>query len=160
VQGGLLANYTDADQLLARKSPASGVVFAGVVFAPPLAFVLIAGMRRRQAASQRDPNRARARRAARVLSERLSQAKGSPEGIAAAIRGFIADRLGLPATGLTRGEAVEALRTTGHDDMASIVDEALRNLEQRIYAGTMGEPGDAATQELAALCGQLEDALR
>jgi hypothetical protein len=44
--------------------------------------------------------------------------------------------------------------------MASIVDEALRNLEQRIYAGTMGEPGDAATQELAALCGQLEDALR
>ena len=160
VQGGLLANYTDADQLLARKSPASGAVFAGVVFAPPLAFVLIAGMRRRQAASQRDPNRARARRAARVLSERLSQAKGSPEGIAAAIRGFIADRLGLPATGLTRGEAVEALRTTGHDDMASIVDEALRNLEQRIYAGTMGEPGDAATQELAALCGQLEDALR
>ena len=160
VQGGLLANYTDADQLLTRKSPASGVVFAGVVFTPPLAFVLIAGIRRRQAAGQRDPNRARARRAARVLTERMSQAKGSPDGIAAAIRGFIADRLGLPAVGLTRADAVEALRIAGHDDMASVVDEVLRDLEARIYAGTMGDPGDAATQELGAYLRELEDALR
>jgi hypothetical protein len=90
----------------------------------------------------------------------LSQANGSPEGIAAAIRGFIADRLGLTATGLTRAEVVEALRTADHDDMAGIVDEALRNLEERIYAGTVSEPGDAATQKLTALCGQLEDILR
>jgi hypothetical protein len=44
--------------------------------------------------------------------------------------------------------------------MAGIVDEALRNLEERIYAGTVSEPGDAATQKLTALCGQLEDILR
>jgi hypothetical protein len=160
VHGGLLANYTDTEALLTRPRRAGGAVLATIVVAPPLAFVLLTGARRRRLAAERDPSRSRARRAARVLADRLSHAHGSPAAFAAAIRDFIADKFGLAAAGFTRADAVAAVRSSGHEAMADTVDEALRGLEQRIYAGSAGALDAAAADEMTALCRQLENTLR
>jgi hypothetical protein len=157
VRGGLLANYTNAEQLLARAKPMRGWWLVVVLLVPPLAWVLATGLLNRVNADRNDPRRGRNRQAARVLAARLAESLESPEDTAKAIRSFVADRLGLPTAGLTSVEAVAAVAKLGNTTLGNELHTCLATLESASYAGGQSHVDPEAVQQLVK---QLEEHVR
>jgi hypothetical protein len=149
VRGGLLANYTDPARLLRRSSQPGLWWLWLVLLAPPVAWVLVAGGIHRRNADRLDPRRGRSRQASRVLTARLDAAEGSAEAIATALRGYVADRLGLPPGGLTSDEAVAAVERRSQPDLARELAAQLERLERSVYAGSEARVDTDAARQLA-----------
>jgi len=149
VRGGLLANYTDPSILLDHASHPGLWWLTLALLAPPIAWGLVVGSMQRRKADRLDPRRGRSRQASRVLSARLDAAGGSAEAIATALRGFVADRLGLPAGGLTSDEAVAAVQRSDQPELARALATQLEHLERSIYTGGDQRADADAARELA-----------
>jgi len=159
VQSGLLANYTDPGVLLQRRRPAGAAMLAGLLIAPPLAFLLVTLTRWRRDLDRQNPDRVRGRKAMHRLDARLSKAGDAPDAVAAAIRGYIADRSGLPEQGLTSHEAIAAVRDAGAESLVGDVDTMLRDLEARSYAGGGGSLDARTLSDARLLCQRLGEVL-
>jgi len=120
-----------------------------------LAMVLVQGIRRRRDASRGVVVSRRAAGAARKALHQVSAGSGA-EGhaaVAKALNGFLKDRFGEPASGLTREELLSYLTERGvEDDLAQRTAELLETCERARYA-----PGEAteAEDELASRAGGL-----
>lgn len=160
VTGGLLANYTNPTLLLARSSQPVEWWLMLVFIGPPVLYLGLTAVQRRMQRDHGNPNRVRARKAGVTLLRRLTEAGESPESVAAALRNFVADRLGLPQAGLTRVEAVASLRDAGHAAQADELDTQLASLEQRAYAGSAGHLDASDLAAIAKLGQRLGDTVK
>jgi hypothetical protein len=160
VRGGLLANYTDPDMLLAPPAQPDAWWFILILLFPPVSFTVLAGFQQRRSADRDDPRRGRARKAGKILASKLEVSGGSPEAAATALRGYVADRLGLPAGGLTSDEAVQALRHRGQKELAEDLGTLLQDLERRTYAGGSGSLQSTETDDLRQLAKRMEACVR
>ncbi|MDP7069839.1 MAG: BatD family protein [Phycisphaerales bacterium] len=160
VRGGLLANYTDPDTLLAtQRRPGAGWL-AGIMVTPPIAVGLLAGLRSRRASDERNPKRRRCRIARRRFNSRMVEAGNEPDAAAQAVRSFVADRLGLPEDAITSGEAADAVRQAGHGELATRLRRQLADLERMGYAGNAGGGQEPPIQAIRDLVHELEATLR
>lgn len=159
VQGGLLANYSDPKMVLAQPiQPVLWWLWVALL-GPPILYLAVETIgRSTNRATQ--PSRARSRRASKVLTNRLALAGDSPDAVAAALRSFVADRLSLPESGLTRHEAVEQLRQSGHTEEAAALDQQLATLEQRAYAGASAALSHADQEAITSLARQLSRSIK
>ena len=154
VAGGILANYT-GPQLLEDQSSRPGFGWLLLLLLPPLAVIGTATAHRHRMQLNGDSGRARARTALRTARGRLDHATGIAD-IAAALTGYIADRLNLPEGGLTRQDIVTRLNDV--DVPRAIIDQVdavLIDCEQRHFAGGV----DTHDATLAAHAGACIDAL-
>ena len=113
-----------------------------------------------------DPAGARARGALRAAQAKLKQAGAAADpGAAAALlsdalTGYLADKLGQPASGLTARRAIELSRARNPRAPAALLDrvkEAWDELDMRRFApSSSGEGGDAAAARLGELLESLD----
>jgi hypothetical protein len=162
VSGGILANYTDADQLLASQEVRLGWPVALAVAAPPLLYAIFLVGWRRASRLRTDTAWARARRANARALRRLGDARRLATGertaaVADLIGTYVADRCDLPAGGLTRAEVVTALEERGLDaDVIATVDRLLGHCERSQFAPATPEDDTALLEEARSCLAALE----
>ncbi len=140
--GGILANYTDMDEVLSQQAFEPGVVTWLLLALPPISFVVSWTVQRRSERLRTDVGFARKRRARRDAISKLRHAEAASTGEAAAaaasaIGQYVADRCNVPTGGMTRSAVLEQLRTRGASaDIVDQVDGLLEECESIHYAGT------------------------
>ncbi len=157
--GGILANYGDVDVLAQqafRPGPASLVALA----VPPLAFVAAWLVRRRQDRFRSDHGLVRRRAARRNALARLRATDAPGDGRAGvvleALTHYVADRVNLPAAGLTRVELIRALsKADVPGDVVRAMDDLLERCETARYAG-LSATADDVTRQAVGLIERLE----
>jgi hypothetical protein len=143
------------------------VAAAGPLHAAPFALLLGAAAwdhRRRRALS--DPAAARARSALRAAQGRLRQARAAADAaqawtlLADTLAGYLADKLAVPASGLTVKRALELTRVAAASAPAEALEEIRSlwsELDMRRFAPAAGgEDAAAAAGRLEALLARLE----
>lgn len=139
---GLLANRVDPDALLADHSGGLGMGSVLLLALMPAAYLLTWFVQRRVARLRNDEawgRRSRALATARAALKK-SDAATSPGQVADAILRYIADRCGVPAGGLTRGDAVRLLAENRVPaETSRRIDAILDTLEQAKYAQAVGD---------------------
>jgi hypothetical protein len=157
---GIVANYEDADRLLAdqRAGPSVWVRSPGwlatLLVPPGLYAVLLAGvvLVRRRAA---DPAAVRRRRAFARSAARLGQTAGSAEDVLAVLRRYFADKFGFPGTAVTFADVRERLEAAGvGGKTVADVGRLFEACEAGQYAG-----GGAAERTPDALAGEARSVL-
>jgi hypothetical protein len=162
VSGGIVANYYGSVDLLADHSFAPGPASLAVVAAPPVLFGVLWAGRRRKERLRTDRSYARRRSARRNASRALAAAQDgagaqAADAVAGALIGYVADRCNLPAAGLTRTDAVEALLQRGvRTDVADRVDALLRRCDDARYAGRGVDTGDSLVARAEECIRELE----
>ena len=141
VSGGLLANYT-GPALLKDQSikPSLGLLL--VLIVPPALFLTVLAANQHRLRTRGDRGLIRSRTAAATARRKLDAATGSGD-LAAAITGFVADRLNQPEAGLTRSD-VHRLLSEHHapETLIAEVDAFLATCEQHEFSGTSNRPDD------------------
>ncbi len=141
VSGGLLANYTGPSLLQDQSvKPSIGLILLLIV--PPVLFVTVLATNQYRLRTRGDRGLARFKTAATTARRRLEAATGSGE-LAAAVTGFVADRLDQPEAGLTRSDIRRLL--SDHDAPEALiaeVDAFLATCEQHEFSGTSNRPDD------------------
>ncbi|MCB9849469.1 MAG: BatD family protein [Phycisphaerales bacterium] len=133
---GIESNYTDPGELLAQQGLNPGPAFAVVGAGCPLIYAACALLQRRRERYSSNTALRRRRGARREAQRALAQAAGNPDRCADVLLGYVADRLDLPAGGLTRQEAVRHLR--GANVSAEVVtefDNVLADCEAAQFGG-------------------------
>lgn len=139
VSGGILANYTGA-RLLEDQSIKPSIGLLVLLVLPPVVFLFITVTNQRRVRLQGDTGYARSRSAARTAAAALNAATSSGD-VANALTGYVADRLNLPAAGLTRSDIRERLETHGADpELVASVDQVLADCEEHQFAGSARTP--------------------
>ena len=140
---GILANYLDADQLLAREDFSPGWPTAVVALAPPLAFAAFWLTYQHRTRLRQDSAYARQRAAARRAHRAIASVGGDPRtaapAVSLALRDYVADRCNLPPGALTADEAIGQL--SRHGICAELVAQTravLEQCEEMQYAGAAG----------------------
>lgn len=132
----------------------------------PIAFVILYLTVRRREQDSADPDLRRARQASRTARTALVGAreqfeKSPQEGFSAvgrALTGFVADRLRLPAAGMTSTEALAALREGG---VSEETQESVREILETCEAASYGAPaGDIRPAELVDRASRLLENLQ
>ena len=162
VTGGLLANYTGSERLLANKAGPGTLWFLILLLAPPLVLLTIAGARQGLQGHLADPERVRSRRAARQSLINLSSVDTLPESeqnaaVIEALCTYVADRTGQNSAGFMRGDAITTLRRCGTEEsLIQEVDQLISQCERLQYAGAV--EGDLSTigKDAEALIRRLE----
>ena len=141
VSGGLLANYTGPSLLRDQSvKPSIGLILLLIV--PPILFVTVLATNQHRLRTKGDRGLARFKTAATTAHRRLEAATGSGE-LAAAVTGFVADRLDQPEAGLTRSDIRRLL--SDHDAPEALIEEIdafLATCEQHEFSGTSSRPDD------------------
>ncbi len=164
---GILANYTDMDDLLAQQGFAPGTEAVAWIASPPAVFFLTMLVRRRRKRLKHDvayaTRRAAKRTALRTLQqaaiarERANDPREEAAVVLAAVTQYVANRYGLPSSSLTRGEALERLRRCGvAEQKIRSVDALLAECESLQYAGSSSEGGEALASRARHCIGELE----
>ena len=162
VAGGVLANYTGAEALLASQTLTLGWAHAAALALPPCLVGIIAVARRRAERLRTDERYARRRGARRRAVRRLDGAAPADpaahmEAIAQAVGGYIADRCHLPPGAHTRRELVGRLRTARIDaDIVDRLDALLAECEHSRYAGATTDAADDAGRTAQDLIERLD----
>lgn len=162
LSGGIQANYTDANALLASQQIAwSWSLVAGPLAGPALFLCVYAGKRRRDRLSG-DVAYARRRRAYRQATRELNQiasreTDGQATGtIAACLLGYVADRCNRADGSMTRQEATEALRGARVEaDLVGRLDGLLETCELARYA-RVEQTGDELVAEARRCLKEIE----
>jgi len=152
---GILANYTDMDEVLACQDFALTWSWGAFLAAPPALYGLAWLVQRRVRRLREDVALARRRSAARTALRRLQQAgRLREEGacyrqVWAALLGYVADRYNLPVGGLTPADAVHTLRANGApQELVAECEQILAACEQAQFAG-LGSASAAETLDRA-----------
>lgn len=160
LSGGIVANYTDMDEVLTSQAFRPGMTSAVVVVAP-LFYVFCWAARRRSDRLRHDRGYARRRSARKHAQQAIADAGRSTDGLTTAVAdaliGYVADRCDLPAAGLTRAEAVAAL--AGRDvtpELVQRVDALLGRCDDVRYAGLDQTPADNVATEAKQCIAALE----
>ncbi len=162
VAGGILANYTGDDLLLASHVFAFSWPQVAAVAVPPVTFGLFALGHRRVRRRRDDGSHVRRRRAGRRALKRLVEAQRAEPARQAqvtvsALSDYVADHCNLPAGALTGTEVIERLRSRGVDP--TLVEETASLLavcEQLRYAGGGEAESDSIAQRAARCIERLE----
>lgn len=148
---GLRDIQTDENRLLAQTTPVTTGLVSGLLLAPPAVFGLAyAGLAFWQLRLA-DPARRRRQAAARLARQRIARARTLPPQamageLAAALSGYLADRLDRPPAQLSGSAAVELLRARQADvALAERWATVLSRCEEIAFAG-------GSSAESAALC--------
>lgn len=162
VTGGILANYSGEDVLLAQHGFQAGWAALGAVACPPVLFAIAWFVQYRRERLRNDVSLAR-RRSARANARRKIQSAGReesravPAAVGAAIGGYVADRCNLPGGGLTRAEVVTRLGDANvSSDCMEAVNTLLGECESMQYAGSAGDSADGLVRSALALIDRLE----
>lgn len=146
--GGIQANVTDADELLAVQDLGLAWKLAAGPVAGPVLFCLVWLFKVRRDRLTGDVAYARKRRAYRNALRKLSAAAGTDgasDAIAACLLDYMADRTNRGGGSVTRQEATEILRGAGVEDgLLRQFDELLERCELSRYARV-----DGGSEELA-----------
>jgi hypothetical protein len=135
LETGLRANFPVSPSMLASSSRTLGYATVGVVAIPPACFVAIALLAVRRRWKQSHPALIRSRGARNQAQLALRNA-GNESDIALAIRGYVCDRSGRPATSLTSSESMRLARKAGADaPLLARMDDLFRSLERSGYSG-------------------------
>lgn len=134
-----LNNYKGSDLLVSVTPRKMWPLVAGLLFAP-LLFTVVALIKYAPQITGILQNR---RLAALRRADRGLQAARTVEDVAGVMRTYVADRVGVSATGLTRTEAVAALRKNGLHVGSEDLDALLAECETSCYAGFSGDGIDA-----------------
>jgi len=160
--GGILANYTDMDDVLRQQAFALGWSLVAILTLSPFLFVICWFSRRYYERMTHDVGFARRRSAKRTAMRRIRTAQEvsgaqSSAILMGALSGYVADRCNLPAGGLTRMEIVERLRhgqVPGH--VVEQVDDVLSRCESQQYAGSNDDVGAKLVDDAMRCIGDLE----
>jgi hypothetical protein len=163
LQRGIEGNYTDPQELLARHGlhPSTGsAVLAG---AGPFVYLTCVLIRRRRRRLVRDVALARRRSARKLAVGRIRRAvavgdsAGAAPDLMGALLGYVADRLDLPAWGLTREEALAKLCAAGAADKAvERTDEVLHECETVQFGGASASSADDLAGRVKECIDELE----
>jgi hypothetical protein len=137
---GLLANFTDADELLANQSFEIGPSTWTLLAACPMVFAAVWFTEKRKirlGSNSALTRRNRAYSVAKALLQNGGEHQGpTTQRAREAIVGYIADRCNVPAGGLTRQDAVALVSRRGlSTDVISSLDGFLEMLEKTQYGG-------------------------
>jgi hypothetical protein len=155
--GGLFANYSDPSELLAVQSQEISWVWGAAAGILPVGYFCTLLTTRQRRRLREDVGLARRRSAGRRARKLLGRIRGVSDPAeeaalaATAVLTFIADRLNLPAAGMTRPDAVDHLRRSGADEQTiRRTDAFLMACEAARFAGrrdsTDGSPIGPAWQ--------------
>lgn len=152
---GLLANEDRPNLLLAEHAAVFGPGSWVLLGAMPLAYLGAWFIQRRAARFRDDEALRRRSRAYATAKKRLHDGDSTPPAaIRAAVLGYIADRCGVPAGGLTRAEAIRLLSERRIPaEKTRAVDGLLESLELAEYGGggAIQDAASAAKQVLNGL---------
>lgn len=155
---GLLANETDPASVLADQNGGLGPATAAVLVAMPVVYLATWLVQRRLARYRDDETWRRRSRAYATAKKALGAAESSasPGQVRAAVAGYVADRCGVPAGGITRAEAVKLLADRGVPaEIVQSIDELLGSLELAEY----GQQSSGAMDGQVASARQIVDSL-
>jgi hypothetical protein len=155
---GLEANYTDTQALLAQHAFGPGPGTMAALALPPLVYAATALLAWNRKRFVGDVALARRTAARRVATQRLRTAElnRSTHDAMTALLGYIADRLNVPAGGLTRDDAVARLSRAGLDATnVQNVDALLAEGELAEFAGA-GVPVEALSGRVRDCIDRLE----
>ena len=161
---GILANVVATDDLLANQAFAPGWPVGMALVVPPLAFAACALVQRRRERLRHDVSYARRRTALRTARREIDAAARNGEvesapRIAAAIRGYVADRCNIPVGGMTTPETVDALSSRNVAvELVSRVRDLLERCEQMQYA-SIGARDEQTRESLAGAARQCLESL-
>ncbi len=155
---GLLANEDRPALVLADQSGSLGSVEWAVLALMPAAYLVTWFLQRRAVRFRDDEVFRRRRRAYATARKTLRNAKTpGPAAVRAALIGYVADRCGVPAPGLTRVEAIRLLSLRGATaEAVQATDALLESLELAEYGGaalnqTRDRPADEAKRLIDSL---------
>lgn len=135
IQAGLRANFPMGPGMLSTSSRTLGYVTLGVVAIPPAFFAAIAMFAVRRRWKQSHTALIRSRSASNRAQNTLRNARDETD-IALAIRGYVCDRSGRPATSLTSSETMRLARQAGADaPLLANMNNLFRSLERSGYSG-------------------------
>jgi hypothetical protein len=154
-----------------RPGRTAGALWLGSLLAPPLAFVGVFALRRRQARMEKDAGLRRRRRAlSRALSSLRgmeSNARGGDAGesirlASRCVREYVGDTLGLEGAALTAAETDAHLRARGVDEkLVRETHELLDQLEAAQYGSAQASAAlERLTPSIRALLKRLEKQIR
>lgn len=133
---GIESNYVNPAVLLAQQSAHPPLAVAAAAGACPVVYAAFALLLRRRRTLESNTALRRRRGARRTASQAVATAQGRPDALADALLGYIADRLDVPAGGLTRQEAVQRLRAARvSGDVVADVDDVLAECEAAQFGG-------------------------
>ena len=124
-------NYRGSDLLVSAK-PLNRLVLIGALLFAPFVFVVFALIKYWPQVTGAVQN---GRQAAFRRANRGLQVAKTSDDVALVMLGYVADRVGMSATGLTRTEAVAALRKHGLQSGSGELDSLLSECETSCYAG-------------------------
>lgn len=156
VETGLRANFPIDRRMLGSTSRTIGMTTAAVLVVPPACFAVVAFLATRRRWKEAHPALIRSRGARRRALTALKNASDASE-IGLAVRGYVSDRAGRPATSLTSGEATRLARKAGAEAPTLVRMDELLNAAQRAgYSGSSAsttEYVDEATRIVRELDG-------
>ena len=154
--GGISPNYVDAEAVLANQVFTFTPSWIASLIASPLVWLIVTAAARHRARLRTDTGLARRRRARRRALTRIGQAlrrdraEHQVNGLAETLRGYVADRFGLPGGTLTPGDVKTLLTENGIDaTVAAAISDFLEKCDAVRYAsGTLDAltPSDAADE--------------
>ncbi|MDG2422924.1 MAG: BatD family protein [Phycisphaerales bacterium] len=162
VAGGLLANYTGPDRLLADQGPPAIIWLLLLLLAPPLLALGITATRQGLRGHTANPDRIRSRRACRNAISRLDAANAASDAhqgalVAEAICTYVADRTGQPPAGFMRGDAVSTLQSCGVDEtLTTQTEKLIATCEHLQYAGGGGSEISSVIESAKSLISKLD----
>jgi hypothetical protein len=154
---GLRGNVLSEDKLLASVRPVTMPALLFVTFAPPALFALVWGgtallHNRNGNAALRRRNGALAAAQRRIDAATRLEAPGGSREIAAAVCGYVADRLNEPPARFTGRALVDALRQRGvSGDVLVDCERLIDGCDQAAYAGGSESTGEYAAAARACL---------
>ncbi len=166
IKSAIYPNYIRPDALEPQQPQRTFTAVDGALLAvPPLLYLALLVMTMRRRRLERDPGIVRKREAGRRARAALEQAMAAAsgrtgeafDGVARALTTFVADRLGLPASGLTAAEALAALeKSRVASETRAELRAILETCEQARYgaaasAGSAAELGARAREALRRL---------
>jgi len=161
LEGGILANKTGTQTLLANQRFAPRWWHGAVLMLPALVFIAVAAttVRRRRLVS--DAGLIRARKARRRALQRIGQARrlegvAQAETVAAALSGYVEDRVQAPQGAMTRADVVDRLRGSAvSETVVDDVEQVLQACEALKY-GAGGSSANGIVERAGRCSEQLE----
>lgn len=143
VEGGLVASLPASPSMLAVDRLSIGPGVGVLLILPPCAAVVAVVWRRRADRLGGNERLRRSRRAESTARRAIRTAPDAPA-VLAAIRGYLADRSGLPAASLTRREAVALVQRHGAgDELSRPLDSLLASGDAATFAHRHAQSVDA-----------------
>ena len=155
---GIESNYSDPAELLRSDRFVWSARTVAVLGGAPLMYVACALLQWRRRFLVSNVALRRRRGALKAARRKLREARqsGDVAGAMAAVLGYVADRLDLPAGGMTRAEAVRHLEEAVRDDgVVARVDAVLESCEAARFGGG-GEAVEALFPRIGSCLKELE----